>query len=93
MALGEVLADLGAREIVDLIVEGGGQVLGSCFDQGLVDKVYAFVAPVIIGGAAAASPVAGDGSATMAGAWRIEKARTQPVGDDSLIVGYPRRSG
>ena len=93
VALGEVLADLGAREIVDLIVEGGGQVLGSCFDQGLVDKVYAFVAPVIIGGAAAASPVAGDGSATMAGAWRIENARTQPVGDDSLIVGYPRRSG
>ena len=52
----EVLADLGQRGIVNLLVEGGGLTLGSLFDSGLVDKVQAFVAPVIIGGVGSRVP-------------------------------------
>ena len=88
----EVLADLGGRGVVNLLVEGGGKILGSLFDAGLVDKVHAFVAPVIIGGAEAASPVEGMGPAMMAGSHRLEDVVLRPVGVDWLITGYPQIS-
>ena len=57
--LAELLEALGRREVTSVLVEGGSTVLGSLFDQCLVDKVVAFVAPVIIGGKSAPSPVSG----------------------------------
>lgn len=88
--LPDVLAELGRRDVVSLLVEAGGTVQGSLFDAGLVDKVYAFIAPVIVGGTEAASPVEGSGVARMADAWRLDRVRVQQVGDDWLVVGYPR---
>ncbi len=86
----EALADLGKRNVVNLLVEGGGKILGSLFDGGLVDKVHAFIAPVIIGGIDAASPVEGSGAELMSHALRLEKTQIKPVGSDWLITGYPR---
>lgn len=88
-----VLAELGRRDLVSLLVEGGGMVLGSLFDAGLVDKVHAFVAPVIIGGNQSASPVEGQGAVHMADAWRMERCRLQQIGSDWLITGYPVKRG
>lgn len=85
----DVLADLGERGVVNLLVEGGGKTLGSLFDDGLVDKVHAFVAPVIIGGIDAASPVEGAGAELMAHASRLERASIMEIGGDWLITGYP----
>ena len=87
----EVLADLGRRGIVNLLVEGGGLTLGSLFDAGLVDKVHTFVAPVIIGGIDAASPVEGMGAELMAHAMRLERTSIRQIGPDWLITGYPIR--
>ena len=89
---GEVLADLGQRGIVNLLVEGGGKTLGSLFDEGLIDKVHAFIAPVIIGGIGAASPVEGVGAEVMSRTHRIENASIRQVGSDWLVTGYPRIS-
>ena len=89
--LGTVLADLGRRGVVSLLVEGGGTVLGSLFDAGLVDKVQAFVAPVVIGGEEAASPVEGWGAGSMGEAWRLSDTSLRAVGEDWLITGYPVR--
>jgi len=47
--LERLLKTLGEREITSVLVEGGGILLGSLFDYGLVDKVVAFIAPIIIG--------------------------------------------
>ncbi len=85
----ETLSDLGQRGIVNLLVEGGGKTLGSLFDSGLVDKVRAFVAPVVIGGSDAASPVEGAGAELMAQAVRLERASIRRIGVDWLITGYP----
>ena len=89
VAPGDVLADLGRRGVVNLLVEGGGKILGSLFDDGLVDKVQAFVAPVVIGGSDAASPVEGNGADMMARARRLKGTSFRAVGDDWLITGYP----
>ena len=88
----DVLADLGQRGVVNLLVEGGGKTLGSFFDDGLVNKVHAFVAPVIIGGLGAASPVEGVGAGVMAHTHRLDGASLRQVGVDWLITGYPHRS-
>ena len=87
--MSNLLEELGRRGVVNLMVEGGGIVLGSLFDAGLVDKVYAFIAPIIIGGQDAASPVEGQGIELMAKAWGVDRSGLQAIGPDWLIIGYP----
>lgn len=88
-----LLAFLGQREITSVLVEGGGTLLGSFFDQGLVDKVVAFLAPLIIGGARATPAVGGQGSGILAEALRLEDVRFERLGEDLMVVGYPLKEG
>ena len=90
VGLEALLAELSRRGVVSLLVEGGGQLLGSLFDHALVDKVFAFIAPVVIGGKTAVSPVEGCGAKSMARAWNIQQAELTPFGLDWLITGYPQ---
>ena len=83
-----MLRRLGSRGICGVMVEGGGTLLGGLFDLGLVDKVVAFVAPVIIGGNGAPSPVGGLGVERLSDALRLEKLRVARFGRDTCIVGY-----
>jgi diaminohydroxyphosphoribosylaminopyrimidine deaminase/5-amino-6-(5-phosphoribosylamino)uracil reductase len=83
-----LLKDLGKREITSVIVEGGGILLGSLFDLGLVDKVIAFIAPIIIGGANARSAVVGDGVSKVSEAFRLERVKVVRLGDDLVVIGY-----
>jgi diaminohydroxyphosphoribosylaminopyrimidine deaminase/5-amino-6-(5-phosphoribosylamino)uracil reductase len=91
--LAKLLAELGQREITSVIVEGGGILLGSLFDQGLVDKVIAFIAPVIIGGAEAKTAVAGRGVDQVAESFRLERINAARLGDDVIVSGYVTAKG
>ena len=75
--------------VVTLLVEGGGTVHGALFDLGLVDKVAAVVAPMIIGGDGAGA-VGGRGAARMAEALRLREVSVERLGPDLLVSGYPR---
>jgi diaminohydroxyphosphoribosylaminopyrimidine deaminase/5-amino-6-(5-phosphoribosylamino)uracil reductase len=86
--VGELLKVLGKREVVSILVEGGGKLLGSLFDHHLVDKVLAFIAPIIIGGNEAKSAVGGDGVTTVAEALRLGRVSTDSFGDNILVTGY-----
>ena len=83
-----LLAELGGRGVLLLLVEGGGEVLGSFFDRRLVNKVYAVVAPMLIGGDAQTA-VRGAGAARMADALRLGDAQVERLGADLLVSGYP----
>ncbi len=85
--LGAILADLGARSIHHLLVEGGGTLLGRFFDQELVDRVCVFLAPKIAGGTDAVTPVGGLGIETMDKAPRITITKMQQVGADVVFLG------
>jgi diaminohydroxyphosphoribosylaminopyrimidine deaminase/5-amino-6-(5-phosphoribosylamino)uracil reductase len=85
--IGELLKLLGKREIVTVFVEGGGGLLGSLFDHHLVDKVLAFISPIIIGGREAVS-VGGNGVDNIAEAMRLRRVDVKCFGDDILISGY-----
>ena len=88
---GALLQNLGQRGVVSVLVEGGGILMGSLFDLDLVDKVAAFIAPVIVGGSSAPSPVGGTGAGTIAHSIKLDRAVTERFGDDILVVGYPSR--
>ncbi len=83
-----LLRALGEREITSVLVEGGGILLGSLFDRRLVDKVIAFTAPIIIGGAEAKTAVAGKGVDRVADSFRLERLRVEKLGDDLMVSGY-----
>jgi diaminohydroxyphosphoribosylaminopyrimidine deaminase/5-amino-6-(5-phosphoribosylamino)uracil reductase len=83
----ELLKLLGRRDIVTVLVEGGGKLLGSLFDHHLVDKVLAFISPIIIGGCEAVS-VGGNGVDNIAKALRLSRVDIKSFGDDILVSGY-----
>jgi len=85
--LRHLFADLGRRGLNTLLVEGGGEILASCFAAGLVDRALVFVAPKLIGGRAAPGPLGGTGAATMEGAHRLRDVVVQHFDDDLLIRG------
>ncbi|MBA2664048.1 MAG: bifunctional diaminohydroxyphosphoribosylaminopyrimidine deaminase/5-amino-6-(5-phosphoribosylamino)uracil reductase RibD [Bradymonadaceae bacterium] len=82
-----VLEALGQRDVLSVLVEGGGALVGSLLERRLVDRVYAFIAPRLIGGADAPSPIAGLGAATMADVIDLEQRQIALLGDDVLIWG------
>jgi diaminohydroxyphosphoribosylaminopyrimidine deaminase/5-amino-6-(5-phosphoribosylamino)uracil reductase len=86
-----VLEMLGKREITSVMVEGGGLLLGSLFDDGLVDKVVAFIAPIIIGGGRAILSVSGEGVERVADASRLERISVEKFDDDVMISGYVKK--
>ena len=86
--LEELFRSLGQRGVTSVLVEGGGTLLGSLFDRRLVDKVVAFVAPIIIGGRSAPSPVEGAGVVTMAEALRLHHVKTMEFDNDVAVIGY-----
>ncbi len=87
--LEDLLRILGERELLSVLVEGGPTLMGGFFDQHLVHKVHAFVAPRIIGGGGLAS-VGGEGVARLAQAVSVEDLRVDPAGDDLWVSGYTR---
>ena len=84
-----LLEELGRRGVVLLLCEGGGVLHGSLFDQRLVDKVTAVIAPMIVGSNDAPSAVAGIGAAYMRDAVRLRDVAVERLGEDVLFTGYP----
>ncbi len=86
--LAPLLDELGKRGILGLLVEGGGEVHGSFLAQGLIDKVHAYVAPLLIGGRDAPGAIGGSGVQRLAEALRLHDLDTTRIGDDILVTGY-----
>ncbi len=83
-----LLKALGERQITSLLVEGGGTLLGSLFDYGLIDKVVAFIAPIIIGGKEAKTAVGGKGVSKVVDSLKLERVKVEKFGEDLMVSGY-----
>lgn len=88
ISLRRLMHELYEREIISVLVEGGGQVLGSFVDAKLVDKVYAIHAPLLIGGETATSAIRGQGAAKVSQAIRLKDISYKRFGDNLLTIGY-----
>jgi diaminohydroxyphosphoribosylaminopyrimidine deaminase/5-amino-6-(5-phosphoribosylamino)uracil reductase len=84
---------LAELEIMNVLIEGGGGLAASLFEAGLVDRVVCFVAPLIIGGAEAPSPVGGRGVAQLSEAHYLTDVTYEQSGRDLMISGKVEDNG
>jgi diaminohydroxyphosphoribosylaminopyrimidine deaminase / 5-amino-6-(5-phosphoribosylamino)uracil reductase len=84
--LSGLLAELGARAVTGLMVEGGAETLWSFFSAGVVDRAAVFLAPRFLGGRRAPGGVGGEGFA-LGRAPRLTGARVERIGGDLLVTG------
>ncbi len=86
--LAVVIGALGTRELHNVMIEAGAGLAGAFVEAGLVHKVAAFIAPLMIGGADAPGPLAGLGSASINDALPLENITHTVIGGDILVEGY-----
>ncbi len=79
---------LGEMEITSLMIEGGAMVNAAALAAGVVDKVFLYYAPRILGGAASIPFVGGNGFATINQAAYVKSIRLHRFGDDFAVEGY-----
>jgi len=84
--LGEVLRWLGGRQVSSMLVEGGSEIHWAFFHEGLVQRLHAFIAPLVLGGREAVPAVGGTGFATPQAGVRLEFTEVRRVGDDLAVV-------
>ncbi len=84
----DIVTALGKRGIDSILIEGGSGVLASAFESGVVNKVYAVVAPKIIGGKEAPTPVGGSGVEKMRDAVVLKNVTHEISGQDVIFKGY-----
>jgi diaminohydroxyphosphoribosylaminopyrimidine deaminase/5-amino-6-(5-phosphoribosylamino)uracil reductase len=84
--LDALLAWLAGREVLSVLLEGGGELNAAFLERGLVDRVVVLVAPVLVGGRSAVTPVKGEGRA-LKEALRLVAVVTRRVGEDIVIEG------
>jgi diaminohydroxyphosphoribosylaminopyrimidine deaminase/5-amino-6-(5-phosphoribosylamino)uracil reductase len=87
--LGELLASLYQRGVQSLLVEGGSVLHSELLRRKLWQKMIVFVAPAIVGGAAAPAFYSGEPARRLTDALRFRFDRVEMVGEDLMIVAYP----
>lgn len=85
--LRDLMAKLGARGVDSVLLEGGAALHYAALEAGIVQSVHAYIAPKLIGGAHAKSPVGGAGIARMADAIALQDLRIMQLGEDYLLEG------
>lgn len=90
--LTELLEELGRRNVLQVMVEGGASVAHRFHHENLVDRYVLYLAPALMGGSDALSVLNGAGASTMAEVWRGSFDAVRPVGDDLRIDIVSARS-
>jgi len=75
--------------ISSILLEGGSAMARSFLQARLIDKIYVFTAPFILGGGDGIPMVSGPGPRKMDKALKLSKIKTKRFGDDILMIGYP----
>ena len=78
---------LGQEGIDSVLIEGGGSLAGSAVKTGMIDRVITYIAPMILGGREAKSPVEGEGFANLKNALRLEEMEVIPLDGDLAVTG------
>lgn len=85
-----VLNVLYGKGVTSILVEGGSEINGTFFDQHLIDKIYLFAAPKLVGSHSASGMIGGLGIEEMKEAVRVEDLTVEKIGEDFLFIGYPK---
>lgn len=88
MDFAEMLRELGRREITSVLIEGGAAIGAAALESRVVDKVFYFFAPKIVGGHAAPGPVGGRGRDRLGEAIKLGRMSVRRIGEDLMVEAY-----
>ncbi|QTM01592.1 bifunctional diaminohydroxyphosphoribosylaminopyrimidine deaminase/5-amino-6-(5-phosphoribosylamino)uracil reductase RibD [Mannheimia sp. ZY171111] len=80
-----LLQKLGEMQIDSLLIEGGSSLNFSALKAGCVNRVHCYIAPKLLGGRDAKTPIGGEGIGNLAQAVKLELKSTEQVGEDLLL--------
>jgi len=86
--LKDMMKKLAQMQVTNILVEGGGTLIGSLFDEQIVDRILFFISPKIIGGKDAISSVMGKGVARIEHAIKLKDIKLKRIGEDFLAEAY-----
>lgn len=86
--LEEIMGYLGQKGITSVLLEGGSTLNGAMLERGLINKLYWFIAPKMVGGSHAPGPVGGAGVELMSQALVLKDSQLTRLGEDYLITAY-----
>ena len=87
VSIKDLVKKLGERNIDSLLIEGGGEILASAFEENVVNKISTFIAPKVIGGRDAVTAIEGKGHPLMNMATKVKNIKYKTFDDDILIEG------
>ena len=87
----DMLTELGQRGLTSLLVEGGAEVYASFLNEGQVDKLVLFIAPLLVGGQKAKGMIGGKGVARITEAIRLKEMKFKAWAGDILVEAYPEK--
>ena len=82
-----ILKDLASKGCINVLMEGGGKLLGSLIDLNLVNKVILFISPMLIGGESSADSIGGDGIEFISQSKKLTDIEVKIVESDIMVTG------
>jgi diaminohydroxyphosphoribosylaminopyrimidine deaminase / 5-amino-6-(5-phosphoribosylamino)uracil reductase len=79
------LAELGARDVTSILLEGGPHIAGAFLDAGEIDEIRLFLAPLVLGGRSARATLEGEGREAIADAVHALTLDCESIGQDLLV--------
>ncbi len=88
ISLQSLVTELGKRKLDSLLIEGGSELCFSALEEGVVDKIQCYIAPKLIGGSTAKTPIGGRGFPLLQQAVAVRDMQVHRIDDDICIEGY-----
>jgi len=77
------------RDLTSVLIEGGSEINSSALTAGIVDRIFAFISPILVGGQQAPGPIGGKGVAKIAKAMKLKNMRVVQMGKDLMVEAEP----
>jgi diaminohydroxyphosphoribosylaminopyrimidine deaminase/5-amino-6-(5-phosphoribosylamino)uracil reductase len=84
-----LLKELASRDMNSILIEGGADLNASVVKAGVVDRVVAFISPILIGGAQAPGFLGGQGVVKVEGAMKLKDINVTKIGEDLMVEATP----
>lgn len=87
--LKQLMKLLAKKDLNSILIEGGSEINSSAFEAGIVDRVFAFISPILVGGQQAPSLIGGKGVIKITKAMRLKNMKVIPIGEDFMVEAEP----
>lgn len=87
--LKQLMKLLAQKDFNSILIEGGGEINSSAFAAKIVDRIFAFISPILVGGQQAPSPIGGKGVDKIAKAINLKNMKVVQIGEDLMVEAEP----